>query len=279
MLKRIFKTILILNLAVALVIPSNAAISVSDGSAFVSKAELTADLNNISNRLAQLENSLDSKIDSLVSMYLSKNGIWSASNQELTAAVKNKKEYVFLPAFTTGNRGAKTEEKIRFSDAIVNRTNKSGMAFGNFSYGNKHIGLANAWYYGIYNLNGDQTGWIWDNNMCLTLSFYETNSSVTSLSFNTDGNITNGELKSVVEIGKAVGTMNWNNTAKILLAIPLPNWNTVPFVFFVEKDKKIWWRWKDEMSTHVLTAVYNSGNGSVDSGGAMRVALNEFSIY
>ena len=36
----------------------------------VMKAEFAADLNNLSNRMAQLENSLDAKIDSLVSSYL-----------------------------------------------------------------------------------------------------------------------------------------------------------------------------------------------------------------
>ena len=60
---------------------SLAAISVSDGSAFVTKAEFAADLNNLSNRMSSLENSLDAKIDSLVSSYLSRNGIWNGEKQ------------------------------------------------------------------------------------------------------------------------------------------------------------------------------------------------------
>ena len=83
MLKKIFKTIFIMSLCVGISLPTNAAVSVSDGSAFVTKAEFAADLNNLSNRMAQLENSLDAKIDSLVSSYLTRNGIWNGANQTL----------------------------------------------------------------------------------------------------------------------------------------------------------------------------------------------------
>ena len=83
MINRIFKTILVLTICFGLSIPTNAAVSVSDGSAFVTKAEFAADLNNLSNRMAQLENSLDAKIDSLVSSYLTRNGIWNGAKQEL----------------------------------------------------------------------------------------------------------------------------------------------------------------------------------------------------
>ena len=39
-------------------------------------------MNNLSNRMSTLENSLDAKIDSLVSSYLSRNGIWNGEKQE-----------------------------------------------------------------------------------------------------------------------------------------------------------------------------------------------------
>ena len=81
MINRIFKTILVLSIVLGITLPSNAAVSVSDGSAFVTKAEFAADLNNLSNRMAQLENSLDAKIDSLVSSYLTRNGIWNGAKQ------------------------------------------------------------------------------------------------------------------------------------------------------------------------------------------------------
>ena len=62
-------------------IQSFAAVSVSDGSAFVSKSEFTSTINNISNRMSIMENTLDAKIDSLVSSYLSRNGIWNGDKQ------------------------------------------------------------------------------------------------------------------------------------------------------------------------------------------------------
>ena len=81
---KIFKLFVCLTLILSIsLINSFAAISVSDGSAFVTKAEFAADLNNLSNRMSYLENSLDAKIDSLVSSYLSRNGIWNGEKQEV----------------------------------------------------------------------------------------------------------------------------------------------------------------------------------------------------
>ena len=80
---KIVKFFVVFNLILSVsLINSVAAISVSDGSAFVTKAEFAADLNNLSNRMSTLENSLDVKIDSLVSSYLSRNGIWNGEKQE-----------------------------------------------------------------------------------------------------------------------------------------------------------------------------------------------------
>ena len=83
MLNRVFKTILVLSICVGITLPTNAAVSVSDGSAFVTKSEFSSNLNNLTNRMAQLENSLDAKIDSLVSSYLTRNGIWNGAKQTL----------------------------------------------------------------------------------------------------------------------------------------------------------------------------------------------------
>ena len=79
--KKLFKTMVIFFVVFVMIFNSFAAISVSDGSAFVTKAEFSADLNNLSNRMSALENSIDAKIDSLVSSYLSRNGIWNGEKQ------------------------------------------------------------------------------------------------------------------------------------------------------------------------------------------------------
>ena len=79
--KKMFKRAIIFFTVFVMIFNSFAAISVSDGSAFVTKAEFSADLNNLSNRMSALENSIDAKIDSLVSSYLSRNGIWNGERQ------------------------------------------------------------------------------------------------------------------------------------------------------------------------------------------------------
>ena len=83
MFSKIKITISIL-LCFAISFSSFAAVSVSDGSAFVTKSEFSADFDNLDNRMALLENSLDAKIDSLVSSYLTRNGIWNGRKQELS---------------------------------------------------------------------------------------------------------------------------------------------------------------------------------------------------
>ena len=82
MLNRVVKTILILSICLGITLPSNASSTkVSDGSVFITKAEFSSKLNDLSNRLSHLENSIDSKINSLVSSYLTRNGIWNGAKQ------------------------------------------------------------------------------------------------------------------------------------------------------------------------------------------------------
>ena len=81
-LLKITKKFILFILMIVFPIQSYAAVSVSDGSAFVSKSEFASTINNISNRMSIMENTLDAKIDSLVSSYLSRNGIWNGDKQE-----------------------------------------------------------------------------------------------------------------------------------------------------------------------------------------------------
>ena len=82
MFSKIIKTIFILNLCLAMTVYAGS-VNVSDGSAFITKAEMAYTLNNLSNRMVQLENSLDSKIDGLVSSYLTRNGVWNGVKQTI----------------------------------------------------------------------------------------------------------------------------------------------------------------------------------------------------
>ena len=87
MIKKYLTIIMILSIT----IPSYSAVSVSDGSAFMTKNEFFSLTNNLSNRISSVENTLDTKIDSLVSSYLSRNGIWSGDVQTLISSPQNSR--------------------------------------------------------------------------------------------------------------------------------------------------------------------------------------------
>lgn len=121
MIKSIIKITFITCLCFSFVLHTMAAISVSDGSAFVTKAEFSADLNNMSNRMAQLENALDAKIDSLVSTYLNKNGIWNAKKVNIDYSYTDLSSSNFI---TSWNSYVNTSKDVWTKSAIVD---KSGM--------------------------------------------------------------------------------------------------------------------------------------------------------
>ena len=102
-LLKLIKRIISFSLIIAFPVINYAAVSVSDGSAFVSKSEFTSTINNISNRMSLIENTLDAKIDSLVSSYLSRNGIWNGDKQTLAQTSKS-----FTLMNILGNGGSTT---------------------------------------------------------------------------------------------------------------------------------------------------------------------------
>ena len=149
---KIVKFFVVFNLILSIsLINSVAAISVSDGSAFVTKAEFAADLNNLSNRMSTLENSLDAKIDSLVSSYLSRNGIWNGEKQEIKNdtfkayfSVKTQSAYIRSIFFNSsssslGFQGDRVNLKTLnqyFKDdkvVLIEKINKSGLLFLQFN--------------------------------------------------------------------------------------------------------------------------------------------------
>lgn len=81
-----YRKIVLLILIISLTIPSYAAVSVNDGSAFVTKSDMNSNLNGLRNRVSALENSINVKIDSLVAAYLNRNGIWNGEAQKLNTA-------------------------------------------------------------------------------------------------------------------------------------------------------------------------------------------------
>ena len=121
---------------------SYANVTVSDGSSFITKSEMAYTLNNLSNRMSQLENSLDSKIDTLVSSYLTRNGIWNGDKQKI-----EKKQILdywkamnitsitpdFNAVMTSGTLSYGVEYKLKSGSwTLINSCNKSGLLFGKF---------------------------------------------------------------------------------------------------------------------------------------------------
>lgn len=139
MIKRFIKIILCISICFIQISTYAGNVSVSDGSAFVTKSEMSYQLNNLSNRMTQLENSLDSKIDTLVSSYLTRNGVWNGVKQTLS---KNTiidywntntypLSYDFRSQISTGTLTQGVEYKLRSGSwTLINSCNKSGMLVG-----------------------------------------------------------------------------------------------------------------------------------------------------
>ena len=139
---KVVKFFVVFNLILSIsLINSVAAISVSDGSAFVTKAEFAADLNNLSNRMSTLENSLDAKIDSLVSSYLSRNGIWNGEKQEIKKDFVNEsldtKKIVWIKNYNNKNKNTylvfrSHQDTLISTVEIISQITKSGLCMLDF---------------------------------------------------------------------------------------------------------------------------------------------------
>ena len=130
-MKKIIKRIIILFLIISCQINVFAAISIADGTSLTSKAEYSADLSHLSNRLSILENSIDSKIDSLVSAYINNNGIWSGY------VIPTKDYSATINLGITQNTTATLSSfmRLRGQQTLINGTKvtKSGLLLGTAS--------------------------------------------------------------------------------------------------------------------------------------------------
>ena len=211
MKNKIFKTILVLTICLGLSISTNAAVSVSDGSAFVTKAEFSADLNNLSNRMAQLENALDAKIDSLVSSYLTRNGIWNGAKQECNTCSHDS----IVPKAMAASGGSVDSDLV--SGTYIPSINKSGMLVFSFGYRNKTGNNSQNTHWGYY---GATTNWASDNGFIVTYNFYE-----------------NGSLSYSGVLLSAIG---FTGTGGLMIMASLTNsWVNGNAVFFVQKGSTI----------------------------------------
>ena len=229
---KISKKFILLILMIVLPINSFAAVSVSDGSAFVSKSEFSSTINNISNRMSTIENTLDAKIDSLVSSYLSRNGIWNGDKQTLNST----RTWNFSPpALEKASSVAYTYDGEVANTKIINNTTKSGLLVGFMYYKDGQTNYnsnSSRWGYRFYQT--DTGNWKSDSGFVLTGLFYE-------------GSI----LKYSYVIGSVVGAYNNDDLSLTLLPITLPSQEImIPFSFFVSKGSEI--RFKIGLNAHLV---------------------------
>ena len=165
MIKKTFKTIFILTLCLGITLPANAgSVSVSDGSAFITKSELAYQMNTLSSRMTQLENSLDSKIDTLVSSYLTRNGIWNGVKQTI-----NMTNFSFWPSDVTVSSFQGSYDGNLASGTYIPNITKSGMLVFSYKYRN-YSGFNNNNTRWGYNLGQKDGSWPSDSGMTLTLN-------------------------------------------------------------------------------------------------------------
>ena len=280
MMKSIFKKLFIISLCFINIV-SHAAISVSDGSAFVTKAEFSADLNNLSTRMAQLENSLDATIDTLVSNYLKKNGIWNGKKQ--TLLINDIIDFWSNNALTTA-AGAHWNWKSNVSSgtlkegvqynlrnqtlSFIDRCDKSGMLLGKVDvitgYDMAKLMVPSA--SGTDGRNFTYFSVEGNNNPAVT--------SGSALTFINDGK----DVSKCVPISLGV---NRNTGIGMSLWI-MPATQTYNPVFFVNKDDRIYVNYRLSFSPQTNDAKKNwSNQGSLPVGSYPGVAMvfGDFYIY
>ena len=236
--KKLFKTTLLFFVVFVMIFNSFAAISVSDGSAFVTKAEFSADLNNLSNRMSALENSIDAKIDSLVSSYLSRNGIWNGEKQTVTST---KYWDVLAPDISLSDDGHSAMSSILSSATFINTITKSGLLVGFIYYtdGNRSQLNRNTSRWG-YRLNYLEPKYFkTDSGFVLYTNLSETIGSTDTVKYSAILGSGFSELYYTLNIGKTDSSSTLALTTASM-GISLPSTEiTYPVSFFVQKGSAV----------------------------------------
>ena len=252
MIKRLFIIVFILCYSFT----SYSAVSVADGSSFVSKAEFSTDMNNLVNRISQMENSLDAKIDSLVSNYLMKNGIWNGATQKiLTASYNYSEPSVTISASSVQQTMNSTAQKIFTST-------KSGLVFINFSYvSTSSTGNGARWGYVPTSADNNYYS---DHKLFLNILFVDHSKQSESLF--------------VYELDKVNAQVHYANYAKtylLMLAVPMSEIDSNA-IFFVTKDKT----YSFILNTVVvMDGRYNVAGTYAGRGNAIQFKMKKVTVY
>lgn len=236
MLKRLFKTIFIITLCLGTVTSTHAAVSyVSDGSAFITKAEFKSLVNEASGRIEALELHVDTQINTLVESFLARNNIWHPQKQTLNS---NTTMDLAPCNVTLSGNAATGNATIQSSRVCIDEIKKSGMMVISLLYRAKNTSAAGKtfrWgYMGTMTNNGN---WQSDNGIELNIIFYEATKKE-------DGTYNPEERKYVCLIGATQGAKREPSTSTYghLTAIGLsPIEVLIPVYFFVTKKSRISW--------------------------------------
>ena len=268
MIMKKFKILITLIILIFYCINSYAAISVSDGSAFITKQEFSADINIISNRMNYLQNSIDSKIDSLVASYLTRNGIWDGSKQ----ALLNKDLTLPLSSYTIVTGTNAYTQKTNIMNLF--KSNKTGLAFIYFRYkSNADKGNQARWGF-VPNVKGI-TYYYSDN--CMFVNMYFVNVAKSTENIYT---FEIGKTKAKKLQPSEQTTAETESTAANLktdLSIPVPiDYINVNSTFFVTKDIT----YGCYIQADIFTSPSYVQAGSVGtSGAAMSFNFKEVNVY
>lgn len=271
MIKRVFKTIFIPSLCIGITIPSNAAVSVSDNSAFITRAEALAVAQSISERIIMLENTVDEKIDNLITAYLERNGVWGAQEQtsQNTDVTTHTNDVTLSGSNYVG-------EQVLFANKFIENTTKSGIFsanilyygtdYGGYTGSSPNLNECRVGYTG--NFTTSDTNWYSNVGFDLSCSIYEDNTD-DKASHNSSDYINFSELKSTVLIGTAYGQRKVTSSISDYIAcINLPaylNPMIRPVTFFVKKNSSLWWtmrsnyRFPNQSSASAVRAGGNAG--------------------
>ena len=264
MFSKFIKTLFVLILIFCVNMSSFAAISVADGSAFVTRAEFSSDISNLTNRISQMENSLDAKIDSLVSAYLTRNGIWNGAVQ-----TKITTEYDHaIPAISIASGGS-ASQVINSNKYNLFESNKSGMAFINYYFKSNATTPNNA-RWGYFHYSASATNWYSDHKVFLSLHFIDMAKQ--------------SENIYVKEIGKAMASKivaNMNPSSdkhtQYDLVIPIPlNRVDLNAMFFVSKGVKYGFFLK---TTVVIDPTYNKIGNVPTLGATIKFYFDKILVY
>ena len=260
MIKKVFKTIFILTLTLGISLPANAGTAnVSEGSAFITKSEMSYQLNNLSNRMTQLENSLDSKIDTLVSSYLTRNGIWNGVKQTLTTST-----FAFPTPLTATMDYNPYDLSVNGTMYDLFDSTKSGLAYVYLYWKAQYSGDNAFWGYSAVPIDTSRNKNVSDDSIFISLYFFNQN----------------GDILTSLPLSNAKGSMQGFSSGSVkksfMICAPCPKENIyLTTQFFVNKGET----YSVQFRASVLTGYSDGATALSPNSGGTQVWFTDAYVY